>query len=158
MADTTIKERIMQNIAGALGSITKANGYSVDIASVQRYRYSGLNLATVPLLHLRAGDDEVMRDKMTAPYVARRFEVYVSFVDRPDPNADARSSDEMLNAVGADIEKCLMADPTRGGLAIWTGNPDWMEAVVNEDEPHLAQAYRFPIDYRHHFKDPAVNT
>jgi hypothetical protein len=130
----------------------------VDIASVQRFRHTGLELATVPLLHLRTGDDEVMRDKAAAPFVRRQLEVYVSYVDRPDPTADARSGDEILNAVGADIEKCLLADPTRGGLAIWTGNPDWMEAVVSDEEPHLAQAYRFTVDYRHHFKDPAVQS
>lgn len=151
----SIKERIMQHILTALGTINKQNGYSVDIQSIQRYRHTGLNLVTVPLLHVREGDDLVLREKKCFPLVHRQLEVYVSYIDRPD-QTETRSGDEILTAAGADIEKALLADPTRGGLALFTENPDWMEAVVSDDEPHLAQAFRFLIDYRHHQKDPAI--
>lgn len=149
-----IKERIIKQIVGTLGQIAIANGYANDIASIQRYQLSGLVEEAVPVLYVREGEDLVMREKNTRPYVHRQVEVYVSIIHRPG-QSDTRAGEEVLTSIGADVERCVMADPTRNGLAIWTHNPDWWEAALENGLPSLGKALRFTIDYRHHFQNPA---
>lgn len=152
MADT-VKERIMKQIVARLETISRANGYANDIASVQRYTLGGLNLNTVPVLYVREGDDTVNREKSARPAVARQLEVYVTVLHRPEVG-ETRSGDEILGSLCSDVERCLMADPTRSRLALWTHNPDWMEVAIEDDLPHLGKALLFTIDYRHHFQSP----
>lgn len=152
----SIREQIMQNVVAALSTINIANGYGNEVASIQRQGLNTLSLVNVPLLYVFDGEDLVMREKKAAPAVYRRMELYVSVATRPDENTESRSGSSVLNSLCADVERCIMTDVTRGGLAIWTDNPDWMEAAFEDDLPHLAKALRFTIDYRHHFKDPMV--
>ena len=152
MADS-VKERIMKQVVESLERISLANGYANDIASVQRYSLDGLNLNAVPVLYVREGDDTVDRQKSARPSVARRLEVYVSVLHRPAVG-ETRSGDEVLGSLCRDVERCLMQDPTRGSLAVWTANPDWMEVAIEDDLPHLGKALLFLIDYRHHFQHP----
>lgn len=150
----SIKERIMQNVVEALSTISIANGYENDIASIQRQGLDVLSLKDVPLLYVFDGEDLVMRDKKTFPHTYRRLELYVSVAARPDSNVESRSGSTVLNSLLSDVERCLMADRTRSGLAIGTDSPDWMEAAFEDDMPHLAKALRFTIDYRHDHQDP----
>lgn len=152
MADS-IKERIMKHLVSRLETISLANGYANDIASVQRYSLAGLNLNAVPVLYVREGDDTVDRQKSARPAVARQVEVYVTVLHRPAVG-ETRSGDEVLGSLCRDVERALLADPTCGGLAIWTHNPDWMEVAIEDDLPHLGKALLFTIDYRHHFQNP----
>lgn len=152
MSDS-IKERIVKQIVECLGTISRANGYSNDIASVQRYSLNGLSLSAVPVIYVREGDDTVDRQKSARPAVARQVEVYVTVLHRPD-DGDTRSGDEVLGSLCSDVERSLMADPTRARLAVWTQNPDWMEVAIEDDLPHLGKALLFMIDYRHHFQNP----
>lgn len=152
MADS-VKERIMKHIVERLQTVSLANGYANDIASVQRYHLEGLNLNTVPVLYVREGDDTVNREKFTLPAVARQLEVYVTVLHRPAVG-ETRSGDEVLGSLCRDVERALMADATQGGLAIRTHNPDWMEVAIEDDLPHLGKALLFMIDYRHHYQNP----
>lgn len=151
--ELAVKERIVQNLVARLERIAPANGYATTIASVQRYGLDGVMLATVPTLYVSMGEDVVQTERQAFPYVLRRLELFISVITRPEIG-EPRSGDELLNELGADVERCMLADGTHGGLAIKTSSPDWMECAVEDKLPHLALALRFAIDYRHDHRDP----
>lgn len=152
----SVKERILSNLVARLARITIANGYENDVASVQRYGLDGLSVTDVPVLYVSQGEDLVQNERKAFPAIQRRLEVFVAIVTRPSAG-ETRSGDALINSLGADVERCLMADGSHGGLAIKTDSPDWMECAVDEQMPHLAIALRFSVDYRHDVKDPRVS-
>jgi len=152
----SVKERILSNLVARLARITIANGYESDVASVQRYGLDGLSVTEVPVLYVSQGEDLVQTERKAFPATQRRLEVFVAIVTRPGAG-ESRSGDALLNSLGADVERCVMADGTHGGLAIKTESPDWMECAIDEQLPHLAIALRFTVDYRHDMHDPRVN-
>lgn len=149
----SVKEQIVKHLVARLATITTANGYANTIASVQRYSLHGLSVASVPVLYVNQGEDLVQSEKRTFPNVWRSLELFIAVITRTD-DSESRSGDEVLTSLCSDVERCVMADGTHGGLALKTASPDWMECTVDVGIPHLAMALKFTVDYRHHVQHP----
>lgn len=153
MADS-VQESIVKKIVAALATITTANGYSNTIASVQRFMLSGIDLITVPTILVKEGECSVEKELSAYPYIRRRMELVLVPITRHDEVADTRSSAEILNSLVADVEQCIIADRTCGGLAIQTDPPSYLETELEANEPHLSKALRFEVVYEHVHNNP----
>jgi len=151
----SVHEQILQKVVDYLATISIANGYQNDIASIQRPGVEGQTFVNMPLLYVADGEDAVQRDKRAGETIYRQMELFITVGARPT-DLETRSGSAVLNSPCADVERCLMTDPTLGGLAVRIDNPDFMEAAFEDDRPHLAKAMRFTIDYRHKYRDPTV--
>jgi hypothetical protein len=122
-------ERIAANIVETLQTVQVANGYSFDLAPIER-RKSPENTAA----HLKvivAYSDE-SQGEAAFPFQRRtqNFQILVYYMQ---PDTDATPVDQALIMVWADVYRALRVDRTRGALA-WnteiTGFTPWPDAVV----------------------------
>ena len=154
MADS-IQEQIIKKLTVALAGITVANGYENTIKTVQRYKASGVDLATtMPTILVREGD--CTPEPSVSPFgqVRRTQQVYLIICVSHDELTDVRSGGEILNSFTADIEKRLGVNPTWDGLAIMTRPPEYLEVQVEAETPHLARGLMTEIVYEHLRGDP----
>lgn len=115
MADEPIQERILQDIRESLSAIDGTGAYHHALASVERGKPDvPEDLTQLPAAFIAAGDETVIQD--TNLLHTRRLPVSVeAWVRSADGDLPTRVS-RMI----ADMERSLLADPTRGGLAIRT--------------------------------------
>lgn len=144
----SIKEMIVKRIATTIQNIA-------GIQNVQRVGQAPIEYADVPFVVLTQGDD-VLEVPGVAPYTTRRLELLASIVTRQTDETDTRSGDEVLNALGADVERALQSDRSIGGLAVDTKPPEWLEIEIEHKLPHIGIALRFAVIYRHLRHDPSV--
>lgn len=151
----SIQEQIIKKIETGLTQITVANGYQVTIASVQRHRWSGIDLSTMPTILIKEGFCEPeLSGKSTMERIRRRMELFLVVAVRQDEESDARSGAEVLNLYVADIEKKIGVSMNWDGLAIMTDPPSYLEVEVDAETPHLARGMRCEIVYEHLRTDP----
>ncbi|HUX15571.1 MAG TPA: hypothetical protein VMW52_03810 [Phycisphaerae bacterium] len=116
-------ERIARAIATALATITAANGYRTTVSEVLRPRRTGERVTPkanmILLLQAGIGPEEEL-DAAGNPGLIGRVASFSADCVIALSESDARPMDEILNIFAADVEQCLMADPTWGGLAIDT--------------------------------------
>jgi hypothetical protein len=154
MSDS-IQERIVKKVAAAMASITVANGYNNTIKSVQRYRWSGIDLNNLPTIMIVEGTCDVELLKSTHERIRRRLELYIVVAVPDDEVADARPGAEILSYFAADIEKRLGASQQWDGLALMTEPPSYTElSFADAETPHLARGLRTEIVYEHVRSDP----
>lgn len=151
MADT-IRERIVKNIVTSLQGITVANGYDNTVLSVQRLKQSGNPAIDVPLILVAEGPENASAGPN--PLTNKVLEVSIGIVTRQDEAVDPRSADEMMNSLRGDVEKAMVSNYTRGGLAIDTMATGGTRIGVQEGEPELGIEMLFEIHYRHARTDP----
>ena len=154
MADS-IRELIQKDIDTTLKTISKDNGYSNDIVSVQRFKQQGNSFAKCPVIVQYAGDET--KEPGPDPMTSCKFPVYIGIFIKHDSNADSKDTDELINSFLADIEKALMADVTRGGYAestFCTGNSIFQTA---EGQANAGIFIEVEIIYNHYRNDPAQN-
>jgi len=157
MSETrSIKEQITAAVAARLREITVANGYQVDVAEVVRPRRTGEHFAPVNLgISIIQGNATRANEYDLAsnpPVIAWRLGVACDCVIMLSETSEV-AMDTALNQFEADVQKCLMVDPTFGGLALLAElgevtYPDWLtggEGVtvwiyityrVSEDDPY----------------------
>jgi hypothetical protein len=145
----SIQEQLMKKVTAGLAEITQANGYDNTIASVQRYRASGIDLSLMPTILVKEGDCEPDLPGSTHVHLKRRLELFLVVAVRHDETTDPRSGGEILNSYIADIERRMAATPTWDGLAIMTDPPSYLEMEVDAETPHLARGMRLEIVYEH---------
>lgn len=150
----SIQEQLMKAIASKLLLITAANGYDNTIASVQRYRWSGVDLSTMPTILVKEGDCEPELLNSSHRLIRRRLQVFLVVCVRHDEVADPRSGGEILNSYVADIEKLVGLNANWNRLAIMTDPPSYIEMEVDAETPHLARGLRCEIVYEHVRNDP----
>jgi|SRR6185503_5692064 len=150
----SIQEQILKTISTALATISVANGYENEIAVVQRFRASGIDLSTMPTILVKEGDCFPELEKTSAPHVRRRMELFLVVCVRHDEAADPRSGGEILNSFVSDIERCLASNQRWDGLALMTDPPGYLEMEVEAETPHLARGLRVEIVYEHTRADP----
>lgn len=157
MADS-IREQIVKDLVAALNTITRDNGYSLTVKSVQRFFETGQSLVDPEFILVEEGEDRAFDGalKGASSLTARSFDVFVGLALVLDPDTDARSGDEAMNAFRSDVEKAVMTDRTRSGLAIDTKPPTWDPISVEEGKANLYSVGKFTFDYRHLDKDPSV--
>lgn len=152
MADS-IRERNIKAFRAVLESVTVANGYSNTIQSVQRFDGRGEQTAATPYIVIR--ELEELADDANNVQIEKRLHLGVAVSARQELS-DARSSDEYLNSLRADIERAVMGNRTLNGLASGAGLSAMGSEPVDilDDEPELMTVLDFTLTYRHKMADP----
>ncbi len=146
----SIRERIFLNIAATLGSIKLANGFGHDVAEVRRVNAIGFRLRGYPGIVVREGtsQEEELASGATDYQDARiDFEIGLwtrEFDDLP----------EEANALLLDVERALLVDPTRGGLAVDTEIRGNTLVVAAPTQPFATHVVRVSVLERHDLRDP----
>jgi len=120
MADS-VKEQITAAVATALAAITAANGYQITVSEVVRPRRTGENynpkgygIAVIQGAATRAEDYCLASNP---PIIGWQLAVACDCVVRLSETSET-AMDTVLNEFEACVQKCLMTEPTFGGLAI----------------------------------------
>ena len=147
----TIREQILENIKSTLETIRVAAGYANDIASVQRWLQKGNTFRLIPCIIINAGPEEI--EQTPNPLVTCKFTVYLDVFVRQE-ETDTVSTDALLNSLLGDIEKALMIDYTRAGLAENTNIKSNMTFEAVEGQPNAGIVVELEIIYQHLITDP----
>jgi len=156
MSADPIIERIAQDIQAAVAGITQAAGYNQDLVCKRPARL-GLEGDVSPADGVAVlVQDDPQPDEAHSNYGnPDRMAWLVTFeVDACVVPADADDTpiDTLLSRVRADIEKAVMADETRGGLAVWTKPLGSMRFAYDAGLPGIA--VQFQVLYRTPSTDP----
>lgn len=154
MATESIRERILQHVETSLAVIDGTGEYHTAVATIARGQADPSNLDELPAIRVTEGEEVLLEGSY--PCVTRTLSVLVrSWVrvldDRPDLMLPT-----LQNRLQADIERALLADPTRGGLAIVTS---LMGSIPHEDEARDetgSVTQEFQVQYQTLRADPAV--
>lgn len=151
--EKSVRKRIIEHVVTTLQGITEANGYHVDMASVQRYDSKGFRSKAMPACIVQGGEQST-HDGAT-PMVSKSFTVWVQALMRRDED-DPQSVDDALEDIVCDIETALMQDHTRGGLAVTTETDEVapMDYLDKSGVVFPGMVIGFKITYRHHYQDP----
>lgn len=145
----SIRERIVDHVGDALAAITAGASYWYTPASVFRYNLPNVDAMAFPTLVVLDPDEKV--ERRTQPLAHRTLSLTVvgvhmaSLVDSPD-----RVARRLL----ADIQKCVLADRTRGGLAVDTHEVANRVVVQGPNEPEVIVEVDFEVMYRTGLGDP----
>ncbi|PIV38946.1 MAG: hypothetical protein COS29_05240 [Candidatus Omnitrophica bacterium CG02_land_8_20_14_3_00__42_8] len=150
----TVRESILENLKITLETVSIANGYHNDIASVQRWRQSGNSLVAVPCIVINAGPEE--KEPVPDPFTTCKFTVYLDVWMRQDA-ADPQATDTLLNSLLGDIEKALMLDYTRSGVAKDTNIKSNVLFETLEGQPQAGIIIELEIIYQHKQNDPEIS-
>lgn len=152
MADESIREQIVANAATALAAINGSGDYHTALETIARSQLVPRNLDALPATHVREGEERIVDGP--DPLITRILSLHVlGWIAREVDEPDALAT--MKNRLQADIERAVLTDPTRGGLAVNTrvaGSP----AVDDLEADHLgAVQVDFEVLYRTRTHDPA---
>lgn len=143
---STVRENILENIKSTLEAVS-------SIASVQRWDKRGSILRQVPCVIVSAGPEE--KEPSPHPMFTCRLTVYLDVWIRQN-EADTQATDSILTGLLGDIEKTLMVDHTRGGIAKNTVLRSNVPFESVEGQPHAGIVIEIEIVYQHQQSDPAV--
>lgn len=149
-----VRENILENIKTTLETISIANGYANNIASVQRWKQGGNSKRQIPTLIINAGPED--KEQEPNPLVTCRFLVNIDIWTRHDEATQPGSTDTYLNSLLGDIEKALMVDHTRGGNAQDTNISGNVPFETVEGQPFAGIIINVEILYRHKITDPSI--
>lgn len=156
MPELPLDERIARNLLETVQGINKAAGYHNDVAAAERRkqfgRYSGDRLIV-----MYQGDPARDPDHETTTNTAPihwihpfAFDCYVVEVEDGDP-VDAR-----INTLRADVEKAVMVDPQRDGLAVDTEVTE-PETFLDQEGGQIAGiTVNVQVKYRTRLNDPNI--
>lgn len=145
-----VRESILENIRTTLEAISIANGYTNDIASVQRWKQGGNNLRQVPCIVISAGPEEKTQGESL---ITCRFDVNIEVWIRHDEVNLPGSTDTILNSLLGDIEKALMSDYKRGGYAVNTVISGNIPFETVEGNAYAGIIINTEVHYRHKIGD-----
>lgn len=150
MADS-VRERILQNVEATLRTLTVAAGYQTEFAEVARDDFRDPLSGPFPLCLVHEPDDtytlEQNRNSSTVLSVNMALDVSV-WISRP-----TAVKATPINAVIRDVLQVLLADPTRGGVAIWTEPTRTSVSAPGATIAQAAARLSFLIHYRHRRDD-----
>ncbi len=149
----TMREQILEAIKTQLETISIANGYVNDIDNVQRWNQRGNPVEPSPCIIIAAGEEQ----KAPSPNPLYTCELPV-FIDvwMCQEEDDATATDITLSSLLGDVEKCLMVDPSLGGLATEVtlrGNAPF-EGI--EGSPNAGIVVILQVQYQHRVTDPSA--
>jgi len=148
----SVREQIIANIATALGDITTGNGYENTLVSVQRFMQGGLTVAQVPTAVVNFEDER----KSQGPTERADCELSIS-IDLfavHDQDVVSGSTATVVDSLAADVEKAVMVDPTRGGLARTCEIESIHPFRLAESQPYVGATVSVRIRYQHSITDP----
>jgi hypothetical protein len=149
VADEPIRERILQHCATSLAAINGTGAYHLALARITRGQPVPGDLGDLPAAWLEEGDEPISQD--TNRLLTRELPLSVTVWVR----SEAGDLPTLTNRALADVERAMLADPTRGGLAKATtmiGN-----AVTRDEAPGVLGSARvdFSIQYFTAWGNPA---
>ncbi len=157
MAEEPIRERIVQQCEASLQAIDGTGPYHYALASVQRGKAVPGDLANLPAAFLDEGDEAISQDTqlLLTRVLPIIIEVWVRSADEAWVRLAEGGLPTLANRMVADVERALMADPTRGGLAQRTTLT--RNSRVQDESPGLLAAIRVEgeIQYWTAERDPA---
>jgi hypothetical protein len=123
------REKIVQQIATALGRISVANGYDTELGSnVERFDHEGQRLGKLPAALLLVGS-ESFSDGDIQSELRCSLNLQVEVICDPPSDGWTSSSDAWADRYLRDVHRALMADPFWGGDAIDTKLKGYERAV-----------------------------
>jgi hypothetical protein len=148
---STIRENILANIKTTLDTITIANGYDNDIASVQRWMQRGNSLRLIPCIIITAGQEDKVPEPN--PMMTCHLTVFL-FIYLRQEETDVNPTDQLINSVIGDVEKALVIDNTRGGNARNTNIRSVMPFETSEGQVNVGAVIELDVNYQHLQSDP----
>jgi hypothetical protein len=138
-----ISEQIALSVVDAVSSVQEANGYrySLKVERQQRLGNSPEHLKAVVYQGSPTVEGEERFDTITWKLP---FEILVYIITS---ETEKTAPDTYTNVVTADVQRAVLADYTRGGLAIDT-NLAALEAFSEFDGKFDGAAMRFEVQYR----------
>lgn len=146
-----IVEQIRQNLLTVLGGITTGNSYqyTLNVQSAARHGNPATDLTCI----LEMGDEQIVDDDSGrgANLQDTQFQSFFVFVHVSTQSGVAY--DQKCNRIVADVRKAVLADWSRGGLALWTRR---QEASFFLEDTGKVGGVRidFLVNYRHRLNDP----
>lgn len=147
----TVRENIIAQIQTMLGAIKQVNGYVNDIASAQRWQQHGNSLSSTPLIVIVPGEEVKTPDPN--PFYTCHLPVALDVWICHDEQDTSQSTDQIINSIMGDIEKCLMSDPTLGGYAedaLFKSNTQFQGAP---GQPYAGIIIILEVLYQHRITD-----
>jgi len=152
---TTIRELVIQNIETTLKTITTANSYDNNIATVDRNNINPLQLRGYPAALIIPEFDDPSSDisGSSAPLgkTTRSFDVTIRLWVRGMNNPG-----QTLEKFIGDVQKAMMGDLNRGGNALATREQGIANVYHDEATMERGADLLFSIVYRHALTDPAT--
>lgn len=148
----TRREQILDALRTQLATITTGNGYENDIVNVQRWKQRGNSVQDTPCIVIAAGEET--KNPTPNPLYTCDLPVFID-VWLAQEEDDETATDTLLSSLLGDVEKCVMANTTLGGLAndiLIRGNAPF-EGI--EGSPHAGIVVIIQINYEHLFSDPS---
>jgi hypothetical protein len=147
----TIRENILANLKTVLSTISIANGYDNNIASVQRYLMHGNPLVNVPAIIITAGPERKAPNPnpLQTCHMTVFLEIWVT-----QAQSDTTPTDTVINSIYGDIEKAVMVDVTRGGNAIDNLVVGAVPFETIEGQPYAGLIIELDVEYQHNQNDP----
>lgn len=151
MADSII-EQIALNVVTTLQGITIANNYTRDVSQVVR-PHPGVGDARQDMQIIVAqGNPSVIEDR---PQQHKQWrQPFAAICCVQELKASTTSIESRQNSIRADVEKILMVDFHRGGLAINTVITDPLYADTDAGANEGIVAVNFDVIYRTLLQDP----
>lgn len=150
MADA-LESRIIDNVVSTLQAIDGTGDWHVDVAAVRRMMGSTATDLRVPGIAVVHNGAQLTEKRLT--YDAYRLGLILSLA-LPGHTANY---DAALRNFASDCQAALLADESRGGLAIWT-TVDSVEVYDKPEGASFAVAeVTVEIEYRIDPRDPTTN-
>ncbi len=149
----SIKEQCIQHVVKALEGIKQDDGFNLSIASVQRVLQGGdvsQSVRALPVIFLTEGEETI--NPQPLGYVTKQLLLGVDIQTTQDQHKQYASVASACNAIEADIERAILNDTQRGGLAIDTSYVGREE--IRQDDDAIEFRMRFLLVYRHKFGNP----
>ncbi len=142
-----VRERILKNLVEAIQGASTAFGYALDVKAVDRKRrtkYQAHELPAVNVFELRE-----QKERGPYGYVTCQLPLLLE-ITVPDLTRQAEAD----NLAMAAVVKAVLADPTRGGLAIDTWEMNNEPFAGEQNDPTGGMRVGIAIQYRHKEDDP----
>lgn len=145
-----IRETILDNAVTVLETITRANGYNNDVGSVQRRPINEFKLAPkdYPALGVLWKREDKDVQGLPYDYVQNDLTMTVRGIIQASEDIEGE-----LNGFIDDVEKALVADPTRGSVAEFT-EPRGIVVFMGEREDLLYFDFDFAVRYFYVWGNP----
>lgn len=144
-----ILEQIAENVEATLRGIRLAAGYNTDALVERRLRHGNKIRDNLLVIHQ---DDPPKQDgpPQQAMEWLQPFQIMCYCIESEDSTIPI---DRRLNLIEADVEKAMMVDYTRGGLAVDT-IPRVKAYFTDTDTGAEGIIYQFDVQYRTAYGDP----
>ena len=151
MADS-IREQIVKNVVTTLEGITEALGFDITVASVQRSRRAGPTIHEFPTILVIEESEAILPQTEGRGPLGKWTKLMslglVCWIENEEAG-------EAVNQILANVEKALMADISRGNLAVLTNLVSNQSFITEDiDNPESGVTMVIEIRYRVQERDP----